>query len=64
MEEKFYECQVNKSSLGLRVVDQQQIDRHYLMEQLKELYKFTHTPKENAHSLPIVKRLKLTILFN
>ena len=60
MEEKIYERQVNKSSLGLRVVDEQQIDRfrqfyivlfytifrHYSAEQLKELYKFTHVPKE------------------
>ena len=27
MEEKIYERQVNKSSLGLRVVDEQQVDR-------------------------------------
>ena len=28
MEEKIYERQVNKSSLGLRVVDEQQVDRY------------------------------------
>ena len=31
MEEKIYERQVNKSSLGLRVVDEQQVDRYVLV---------------------------------
>merc|ERR1712062_221469 len=52
MEEKIYERQVNKSSLGLRVVDEQQVDRHYSAEQLKELYKFAHEPAEKPQMAP------------
>ncbi|KAI5636108.1 hypothetical protein NE865_11207 [Phthorimaea operculella] len=40
MEQKIYERSVTKQAVACRVVDEQQIDRHYNMEELTDLYKY------------------------
>lgn len=40
MEMKIYERQVTKQAISKRVIDEQQIDRHYNQNDLMELYKY------------------------
>jgi len=48
MEEKIYQRQVVKQSLAHRVIDDQQLDRHFTENDIKELYKFTPEPLPEA----------------
>lgn len=50
MEEKIYDRQVTKQSLANRVVDQQQIERHYTFFELTELYTFEPDMLDNPNS--------------
>lgn len=47
MEEKVYERQVTKLAISKRVIDEQQIDRHYKENDLMELYKSDLEPTED-----------------
>merc|ERR1712241_333260 len=53
MEEKIYDRQVTKQSLSARVVDEQQIGRHFTMNELAELYTFNDEPKENQPTIKV-----------
>lgn len=50
MEQKIYERQVAKQSLSSRVVDQQQIQRHFTQSQLSDLYRFQPDSHGKGHT--------------
>ncbi|XP_061090599.1 transcriptional regulator ATRX isoform X2 [Conger conger] len=56
MEEKIYDRQVAKQSLSFRVVDQQQIERHFTMNELTELYAFEPDQLDDPNSEKKSKR--------
>jgi len=55
MEEKIYDRQVTKLSLSCRVVDEQQIERHFNSADLNELYLFEHDSHKRRPT-PIVPK--------
>ena len=59
MEEKIYERQVAKLSTSLRVIDEQQIDRHFSQNSLAELYAFNPDPPENRETFALPKVIPL-----
>ncbi|XP_039292773.1 transcriptional regulator ATRX isoform X3 [Nilaparvata lugens] len=58
MEEKIYDRQISKLSLSIRVVDEQQVNRHYSESDLQELYKFTPADPDDR-PIPIVPKDRL-----
>lgn len=52
MEEKIYQRQVNKQSLAIRVVDEQQINRYFTASSLAEMYAFNPTTPESDKDKP------------
>ena len=60
MEEKIYDRQVTKETLSHRVLDEQQINRHFTAADLSQLYAFNPDEMDNNGSdtrptLPIPK---------
>ncbi|KAF3425464.1 hypothetical protein E2986_03490 [Frieseomelitta varia] len=62
MEEKIYNRQVTKLSLSCRVVDEQQIERHYSNHDLSELYTFERNTGEKP-TLNLPKDILLAEIF-
>ncbi|XP_065095498.1 transcriptional regulator ATRX homolog [Ochlerotatus camptorhynchus] len=59
MEEKIYERQVTKQAISKRVIDEQQIDRHYKENDLQELYRYDNIEPEEARPTPNLPKDRL-----
>lgn len=59
MEEKIYERQVTKQAISKRVIDEQQIDRHYKENDLQELYRYDNIEPEEARPTPALPKDRL-----
>ncbi|XP_047126565.1 transcriptional regulator ATRX isoform X2 [Hydra vulgaris] len=56
MEEKIYERQITKLATAGRVVDEQQIERHFSEEEIRELYLFAPEPIKGVSETPQVPK--------
>ncbi|XP_033217981.1 transcriptional regulator ATRX homolog isoform X2 [Belonocnema kinseyi] len=63
MEEKIYNRQVSKLSLACRVIDEQQIERHFNSSDLAELYSFDPNPPKESEILSLPKDRLLAEIF-
>lgn len=59
MEEKIYERQVTKQAISKRVIDEQQIDRHYKENDLQELYRYDNIEPEGDRPMPNLPKDRL-----
>ncbi|XP_053697900.1 transcriptional regulator ATRX homolog [Sabethes cyaneus] len=59
MEEKIYERQVTKQAISKRVIDEQQIDRHYKENDLQELYRYDNVAPEEPRPTPNLPKDRL-----
>lgn len=59
MEEKIYERQVTKQAISKRVIDEQQIDRHYKENDLQELYRYDNIDPEEPRPMPNLPKDRL-----
>lgn len=59
MEEKIYERQVTKQAISKRVIDEQQIDRHYKENDLQELYRYDNIEPEEERPVPNLPKDRL-----
>lgn len=55
MEQKIYERQISKLSTAFRVIDEQQIDRHFNLKCQEELYEFEPKTTESKPTLNLPK---------
>lgn len=63
MEQKIYERQISKLSLAFRVVDEQQIDRHFNANEQEILYEFEpNSEPKSTLNLPKVYEIKIVYL--
>ncbi|XP_063705837.1 transcriptional regulator ATRX homolog [Culicoides brevitarsis] len=58
MEEKIYERQVTKEAISKRVIDEQQIDRHYKEKDIMQLYSYDLEP-ETSSETPLLPKDRL-----
>uniref|UniRef100_A0A336K786 CSON004121 protein n=1 Tax=Culicoides sonorensis TaxID=179676 RepID=A0A336K786_CULSO len=58
MEEKIYERQVTKEAISKRVIDEQQIDRHYKEKDIMQLYNFDLEPEPPSET-PLLPKDRL-----
>lgn len=58
MEEKIYERQVTKEAISKRVIDEQQIDRHYKEKDIMQLYSFDLEPEASSET-PLLPKDRL-----
>lgn len=58
MEEKVYERQVTKEAISKRVIDEQQIDRHYKEKDIMQLYSFDLEPEASSET-PLLPKDRL-----
>ena len=63
MEEKIYNRQVSKLSLSCRVIDEQQIERHFNTSDLAELYSFDPNPPRESETLKLPRDHLLADIF-
>ena len=62
MEEKIYDRQITKLAMAGRVVDEQQIERHFTEEEIRELYIFKPDEYNDKEERPTPQLPKVTIL--